>query len=309
MARVESPRLSEELVNGVARTLVFDDYYDLQSPFGSPRSNGSDTVWSPRGRPVSRLSIFGGTVCRWFAGFWLLLCVEFYDIAYHPVLPQADLAESDHDMVAAWDLRYVRKSDTGGEQIALLKKTRNGHWAGVFPDGSLMEVELGHRATVRTQPLPEVQYVPLPVMSADRKAQVMTAVQAAITAHTLPALQKYGSASGRSPLQEVRRFCGTLAGLPIFAARWARWALRSRSRFGAAMALNFIIYEAFSHLGLYTWVNGKVTRAWTIYQEVREWTAETSEGIHGWLVWFEALHEGVSKYIEPSRLGFYFWRS
>lgn len=119
----------------------------------------------------------------------MLLSVELYEVRYGPVLkePVIPLATPEEvaleeKMVAAWARRYYRAGPTIGLEVFLLRKgTATGRWAVTLPDGSIAEIILAQKSTIRSQPNDTILYTGMPVLSEARKAILLAEATRQVT--------------------------------------------------------------------------------------------------------------------------------
>ena len=56
----------------------------------------------------------------------------------------------EEEMPAPWDRRYVQETSTTGQEVALLKKSKEaGLWLGANGDGRIYRIRIGERQHVR----------------------------------------------------------------------------------------------------------------------------------------------------------------
>jgi hypothetical protein len=277
---------------------------DLPSP-------ASSTVCAPQLRRdlIKRPRSFKTKLLEWVAVLSLILGSEIYDVSKYQ---QLNAVGPEPGMPAAWERRYYRQSTTRGLELHLIVRGSSaGWWVCVSPDGSLGEVEIGHRKTVRSAPEAGVMYTPQPVMSDEMRTEIDTKARELLRVRGLRKLRRFGQ-SGIAT--EARRFGSIVASAPLMAGKWVRWALRGRVRFGGMCAVLFFIYEGLSHWGVFDYVQERIERSWAIYMEVREKLVESSEFVSDMLGALESAHSTVGTMIEPWRVvaytmsaGFCYW--
>jgi hypothetical protein len=164
----------------------------------------------------------------------------FWEFSSLPPL-DTDFVVYLEEMPNAWDMRYVRDTETTGRQVALLRRSAApGVWLAYFPDDSIKGVVLTDRKTLASSVKPGIAYAPLPVgTSAQRtaicnraNAMIENGVPLQMISTFVP--QPAGFGAG------VRRMFAVAAVAPKWAAQYARWSLRSPIRFLGVVSLMFL---------------------------------------------------------------------
>ena len=202
--------------------------------------------------------------------------------------------------------RYYRQSDTHGLEVQIVSKgTEAGWWVAVLPDHSVVEIPLSHKKTISSAPIGGVTYSPMPVLTNDVKQATIRRAQDKVRLNNIKRMRKIG-AGGHGHFGELRRFLTILTGLPILSGRLARWALRSKRRFGSAVCSVFVVYEAASNWGVFEWLNRKTETFTEFYRDVRDKISDSSEVVGETITTIESMYGAVTDYIEPWRLLAYF---
>jgi hypothetical protein len=207
-------------------------------------------------------------------------------------------------MPATWERRYYRRGATSGWEVAVIRRgVRPKEWMVVAPDGGVFGLELSHRASCRTSPdgfATPIDFTPLPVLSDERRTQIMETANTQVERGRVTALPLYGG-SGNVGVR-LRRWASVVATLPALSASWVRWCLRSRARFSALGIVSFFLYEGLETAGLFDRIQRGYQAISHTYLHVRGTIVEHYEGISEWVHFSEDLLDGVRTVIEPWRL-------
>ena len=129
------------------------------------------------------------------------------------------------DSYACWGVAVIRQG------------VKRREWLVLTPDGSVRGLDLGHRASCRASPdgfEVALDYQPLPVLSDERRQEIMGMVTAQVEQRRISVLPLFGTGSHTGT--RFRRWLSVAGSMPVASSAWGRWGLKSRARF-AAMTL------------------------------------------------------------------------
>ncbi len=236
---------------------------------------------------------------------WFLCVIGGTEYVSWRVASSVDIPVSfNFTMPATWERRYYRCGATSGWEVAVVRRgLRSKEWMVVAPDGGVYGLEISHRASCRTSPdgfAAPIDFTPLPVLTDERRTQILETASAQVERGRVTALPLYGG-SGALGVR-LRRWMSVVAALPVVSASWVRWCLRSRARFTALSVVSFFIYEGLETAGLFDRAQRGYQAITRTYLQVRGLITEQYEGISEWVQFSEDLLDGVRTVIEPWRL-------
>jgi len=211
---------------------------------------------------------------------------------------------SPNKMPAVWERRYYRRTPSQGWEVAVVRKgLRSREWVVLTPDGTLRGLDLGHRASVRTSPDgfgDAVEYVPLPVLSDERRQQLIDSANVQVEQRRVAMLPLFGTGSHTGT--RFRRLLSVASAMPVVSSAWVRWGLRSRARFAAMSVVVYFVYDILERLGVFDSLQGSYQNAVDVYGRVRALVAENYESVADGLQVLGDVYEIVNSYVDPQRL-------
>ena len=225
----------------------------------------------------------------------------WYEFSYSP-LPWNECAVVHIPMPTAWEIRYARETEGSGSQIALIRQSaQKGIWIALFPDDTLKGVRIGDKKTITASPKAGTYYAPLPVLDHPRKQAIMARAEPLAVANA--PLVMFGAFN---PLPAgiggvLRRITSALAIAPGGTARWARWALRSKTRFFGSLAIIYLVYEMTIIMGVWENVRQGVRMLQMTFESIKTDIADISEWAAEVFEMAEKVYCTVQKYISPTR--------
>ena len=301
--------LREFLTGGPTSTSEVGSLRWTSSSASSSTCSSASSGWSRPGSPRPLRSLLGSRRMREIISplAWFLCIVGSTEYVGWRAFPAADfdipVTEIDK-MPAAWSRRYYRRTPTHGWEVAVIRKgIKPREWLVLTPDGSVRGLDLGHRASCRASPdgfEVALDYQPLPVLSDERRQEIMDMATAQVEQRRVSALPLFGTGSHTGT--RFRRWLSVAGSMPVVSSAWVRWGLRSRARFAAMTVVVYFIYDLLERFGLFDSLQSSYQSSVDMYTRVRALVAENYESVADGLQTLEDVYVVVKSYVDPQRL-------
>ena len=238
----------------------------------------------------------------WSVASLFYLCVVFGGIKWNYAgFQQAEqhLVVPNDKMVAAWDRRYYRQTVNTGLEVVVLKRTRTAVvWVVAMPDMSFKEIEIPHRPTVQSQADSSLFWVPMAVLSQQKKEDLMSRATAIVngTAARIERMPRFQQASGH----RGKRLMGVFISLLVIGAKWVHWGLRSRTRFLGMIGFVFLVYELMEGTGIFEKIR-MATESQAFWEEPVMNVTQASSAAEVIYDFVKMIYATVSGYVNPGK--------
>ena len=144
-------------------------------------------------------------------------------------------------------------------------------------------------------------YQPLPVLSDERRQEIMDMATAQVEQRRISVLPLSGTGSHTGT--RFRRWLSVAGSMPVVSSAWVRWGLRSRARFAAMTVVVYLSTTCWSASGYSARCKPPTYQnSVDMYTRVRALVTESYESVADSLQTLEDVYAVIKSHVDPQRL-------